>query len=690
MGEIFCNNKSRLIILISAAFLLLSAAGVHASYQELDLFNKGYEYYLSYQPEKAVEEFNIFLREFPHSSSRDAVMFWLGKSLVQLKYFEEAEKVFSDIKQQIPGSPFIKYAEKELDAINKRPSDNSSGVLPGKPVAEVAPAKVEEKITPIEPETVNKTPSEDKAAIVPEGKASQGEVKKEQTAPVAGPAVAEDKIVSIETNRQEKPVAEVAPAKAEEKITPIEPEIANKTLSEDKAVTVPEGKASQGEVKKEQTAPVAGPAVAANKTVSAENSSPEKPVAEVGPAKAEEKITPVEPEIVNKAPSEDKAVTVPADSKAQGEVKKEQTAPVAGPAVAEDKIVSIETNRQEKPVAEVAPAKAEEKITPIEPEIANKTQSEDKVVTEPAGDIIPGDDAGKKNSVAASSAETENKTPAAERDHQQKPDKELDSDSTGKKLPPENNLSESAVDKDNKVNMGEVPSAGEEKKTEENQEGVKEQVDREVYAGNSSFVLTSLGVKGIPWRNGNISEDMENEKILYMEAMRLNITADAAKHRELVEKYGFNQGQSDYLLEYLTICELIDRKLKDLPGEKVVESLAAVYEEGDKYKKIVMSADLQTEAKNGMSFEDIHNEYPDLLRFAVTGFEALDAGIKEKIRSLRTNEIGVIWSDEGYTILKPVFRKLSFKHFEEAGPAAKERIKVFVGDLLNELRVQGR
>jgi hypothetical protein len=79
-----------------------------------------------------------------------------------------------------------------------------------------------------------------------------------------------------------------------------------------------------------------------------------------------------------------------------------------------------------------------------------------------------------------------------------------------------------------------------------------------------------------------------------------------------------------------------------------------------------------------------------LLRFAVTGFEAVDAGIKEKIRSLRTNEIGVIWSEDGYTILKLVLRKLSFKPFEEAGPGAKERIKVFVGDLLNELMGKGR
>jgi cell division septation protein DedD len=55
------------------------------------------------------------IKEFPDSFAKDAVMFWLGKSLVQLKSFEEAKKVFSGIKQQFPVSPFIQYVDKELE-----------------------------------------------------------------------------------------------------------------------------------------------------------------------------------------------------------------------------------------------------------------------------------------------------------------------------------------------------------------------------------------------------------------------------------------------------------------------------------------------------------------------------------------------------------------------------------------------
>lgn len=576
MGEVFCNNKSRLIILLSVAFLLLSAAGVQASYQELDLFNEGYEHYLSYQPEKAIEEFNIFLKEFPHSSSKDAVMFWLGKSLIQLKYFEEARKVFSDIKQQFPESPFIKYAERELEVINKRPLDS--------------------------------------AAVVPAGDAAQGDVKKEQNTPDTGSPVVENKAALGGNDQRQKADTEIESAKAEEKIPPAEPEIVNKTPSVDGVAGVPAGGAAQGDVEKEQTVPDAGLQIAENKAISTGNEQGQKADAEIESAKAEEKIPPAEPEVVREAPSVDNAANISGDN------------------------------------------------------------------------IVPGDAEREKNVNAVSSVHTEKKTPADENDHQQRPDKELDSNKTGEESVPENNLSTSTVDKDNKVDRDKVPSADEEKKTEETQTGVKERDETEVYAGNSSYVLTRLGVEDIPWRSWKSPEDMENEKILYDEAMRLNIVVDMTKHKELVEKYGFNTGQADYLLRYLTICELLDKRLRDLPGEKVVESLAAVYEEGDKYRKIVVSADLQAQAKNGTSFEEIHNLYPELLKFSAVGFEALDEGIREKIRSLHDGEIAVIWSEEGYTILKPVFRKLSFKPCEEAETGTKERIRIIVGDLLNELR----
>jgi hypothetical protein len=98
--------------------IFLSIINTYASQQELDLFNRGYEFYLSYQPEKAVETFRIFLNDFPNSSVKDAALFWLGRSLIILSSFEEAKRVFDELKQQIPDSPFMVYVDKELEMIN--------------------------------------------------------------------------------------------------------------------------------------------------------------------------------------------------------------------------------------------------------------------------------------------------------------------------------------------------------------------------------------------------------------------------------------------------------------------------------------------------------------------------------------------------------------------------------------------
>ena len=119
MGKRFCNNKAELKIAILLSVILLTALGTYASYKESELFDHGYENYLSSHPEKAVEAFRTFLKEFPDSSAKDAAMFWLGKSLIQLYSFEEAKQVFSEMKQQSPESPFIAYLDRETEDISR-------------------------------------------------------------------------------------------------------------------------------------------------------------------------------------------------------------------------------------------------------------------------------------------------------------------------------------------------------------------------------------------------------------------------------------------------------------------------------------------------------------------------------------------------------------------------------------------
>jgi hypothetical protein len=207
---------------------------------------------------------------------------------------------------------------------------------------------------------------------------------------------------------------------------------------------------------------------------------------------------------------------------------------------------------------------------------------------------------------------------------------------------------------------------------------------------DSSYVLNKLGIREVLWRSGNSREDLINEKMLYEEAKKLNITADTNEYKDIVEKYKFNADQADFLYRYMTIFAFINAKLTDLPTEDVIEQLIVRYDEENKYTKIVIASELQTQAKNGMSFEEIYNLYPDLITFEIEKFEELGKDIQEKVRQIPVAGIGVVWSEEGYRILKPASRTLSLKPFQELQPAVKEKIRGHINDLIRRIESRAK
>jgi hypothetical protein len=123
MGKNICKDTLITFVFVLISVLFFSAVEATALSKESQLFDKAYKYVGAQQPEKAVATFNSFLKEFPNSPSKDAALYWLGKSLVQIKSFGEAKKVFSEIAKQFPESPFVPHAERELQAL-----DTQSGV----------------------------------------------------------------------------------------------------------------------------------------------------------------------------------------------------------------------------------------------------------------------------------------------------------------------------------------------------------------------------------------------------------------------------------------------------------------------------------------------------------------------------------------------------------------------------------
>lgn len=85
--------------------------------QEARLFERAYEYYLAFQPDKAVSAFDQFLKEYPTSSARDSVLFWQAKSLLLMNRTDDARSIYDRLIAEHPDSPYRRFAEQEIDSL---------------------------------------------------------------------------------------------------------------------------------------------------------------------------------------------------------------------------------------------------------------------------------------------------------------------------------------------------------------------------------------------------------------------------------------------------------------------------------------------------------------------------------------------------------------------------------------------
>jgi len=194
-----------------------------------------------------------------------------------------------------------------------------------------------------------------------------------------------------------------------------------------------------------------------------------------------------------------------------------------------------------------------------------------------------------------------------------------------------------------------------------------------------------IGVRELVWKSGNADDDFINEQILLNEAKKLNLSFDDQKKYELVEKFRLSSAEEEYLEKILIISGLINRKLEEMPWKTVVESLSVNYDE-DRKEKTELASELQNLARNGTSFEEIGALYPGLIKYNTVEFIMLEEWVKDRIRPLRDGDIGVIWSEDGYMLLKPSSVKYSFDLFESSYQDSVNEVRAYIALWLNELR----
>jgi hypothetical protein len=581
MGKNVRYDKPTLSIVIVLIFLLLTTVHGYASYREYDLLQKGYESYLSYQPEKAAEEFRTFLQEFPQSSARDAALFWLGKSLVQSKSIDEAGRVFTELKRQFPDSPFVAFVVTQSEFPK---SEKLTTIRETEPVSQLGTSKDSADIR--QPEPVRQT---DEA--------------------ITAPTMMTDTAATSETPAEKEPEAAQSSIPIQQQMSetlfPVRSETIDVENIEDREPMLSES----------ETTPTVG--------MIAKGEEPEATEPEV--IKTESNETESKEPALQKAEVIESAAELPPDLALPGIVPLE-----ASPEP--ENIKAPET---------VAITKAVEQETVIPQSEVSSEQTSDimKKVEEPEG---------KESEVKEPVVkEPEVKEPAQLQEDQ------ATREETGKQAVEEKK---------------ELPLTTEEQ------------------ARPDQTALKKVGIQGSLWSTGDRNQDFIDEQILYNEAVKQNLSVDEDELRELRERYTLGIEEVDYLKRFLLICKLIDKKAKEIPGDKIVEVMSVRYKDAGQGERPELAAELQALANKGVTFEEIGSSYPDIVHFKTVALQELPDWIQERIQGLQNYEIGVIWSEEGYMILKPIIQIYSYDPFEELTSEKREKLIAYIRSWIAELK----
>jgi hypothetical protein len=234
--------------------------------------------------------------------------------------------------------------------------------------------------------------------------------------------------------------------------------------------------------------------------------------------------------------------------------------------------------------------------------------------------------------------------------------------------------------------LQEVQATGEEagKQTVEGTKELPSETKEE--ARSDQIVLNKVGIQGALWSTGDRNQDFIDEQILYNEAVKLNLSVDEDELNELRERYTLGIEEVDYLKRFLLICKLIDKKARELPGDRRVEIMSVRYKNAGQGERPELAAELQALANKGDTFEDISRSYPDIVDFKTIGLQELPDWIHERIQGLQNYEVGVIWSEEGYMILKPIIQIYSYDPIEELSSQEREKLTAYIRSWITELK----
>jgi cell division septation protein DedD len=634
MGKDVNKNFRKLNILFLSFLLLLLSSKNISAVDEHELFNTAYDYYLSYQPEKAIEEFRKFLNDFPNSSAKDAALYWLGKSLMQLDSYDEAEKVFNDLRTNFPDSLFIKFANRELNAINNK----RKIVLAEKP-PDIKPAiekKPEEKIS--KEEKTGPTIS------VPKEKEEPKEIKG---------------IVQEYTKTKEVEKSQIAKG------------------SKRYLLQAGTFKNKSGANKLSNNLRKYG-----FKSYIIETTKDNTPlyIVTAGGFESKEKANESAKKIRKKLGIDvlikDTEKILLAKATKKPEIKEEEH-------IKKDSLEADKLKTETKP---------EEKT-----ELKDNTKIENIVITSEQGinlkerTELPQSSSTevKDTQKPINATETDKLKPETKTEITEKEEKTTDLFIDIRTIPEEKKEDTSEIKESEDIE--EITEDEETDKKEEKETSPNKEVEK-IAAISKPFDYKFLPEEyknilklGALWKTGNPKEDLIVEEELIKIAKKQDKNIEVESYNKLIKDYNLSEKESEDLYKELIIGKLIENELKNLLEESWVELISVKYTDKDKYTKIVIAPELQNQAKSGKKFEEIYKMYPEYITYKITTIDKLDEKLKEKSKYLSINEIGVIWDKNGYTIIKLTKENFDIRNLENMDQKNKEQIKDYIKQWINRL-----
>ncbi len=663
--------------------------------RETELFNKGYEYLFSYKPDKAAETFRTFLKEFPDSSARDAAMFWLGKTLISMKLYSEAELTFQAIQKEFPDSPFIAFIEIEMKEIIRVRSAES-----GKDPAKAAD---------LQKDIVSKQSAEKKTGA-PDSKPAQpaDEIEKIEALLAEERRTNHDHQLRIADLESREAQLRKQKDELEARITglsELEKKLKDATDERDRLIT---RLAQMNTVKSRQEKDVAEGGQTGGLEKIIDSGSGEAMRLRLSQL---EVLTEDQGKELSRAREEQEHLKqlIAAEKKSSAELKNDLTR--SKEREQEFKTVLARTEEKQKSSGEkadgsISSLKEQEKMTAEIQQLRGQVSQLDidkKMLSEKVADMELQAEQRIRDMKILNSYLTrlmfDKKEPGPK-----KPDVNASIEKDQLKASLNEEMRTSAELRKQLADMVGQRTAGERTAREglplpqPAASPIVRILDREYslsqiidYQANALLTVRRMGIEDPVWRVNNPLDDFLTEELLGEAAKKANMTVDAKKQKEMIERYKLSPEEASYLERIMRIGRYIDTRYVDVPSQQWIDVLSVEYKPGNAALKTVRATDLQKAARENISFKEIARKYPDGLKFFRLTPQEFSTRFKDKSQILQklnfmNEETVVMWSDRGYMLIKPISSRTPFNPLEDLTPERKQRLQAFLLQHIAELR----